>query len=70
MTKKINITKNTFTIHHFDGSWHSDEDYYVERIMKKIKIPGGSYIAKVIGVAKYRGVKTALRETIGWLKRK
>lgn len=70
VTKEINITKNTFTIHHFDGSWHSDEDRYVQRIMKKIKIPGGSYIAKVIGVAKYRGPKTALRETIGWLKRK
>ena len=69
-TKEINITKNTLTIHHFDGSWHSDEDRYVEQLMKKIKIPSGNYIAKVIGVAKYRGFMTALRETLGWLKRK
>ena len=70
-TKEITITKNTLCIHHFDGSWHSNEDLYVQKIQEKIAIiPGSSYISKFIGVMKYRGVKTAFRETTGWIKRR
>ena len=38
--------------------------------MEKVGFSGGSYIAKFIGVFKYRGIVFALRETIGWLKRR
>ncbi|WP_296117107.1 glycosyltransferase family 32 protein [uncultured Eubacterium sp.] len=68
-TKEITITDNTYVIHHFDGSWHSEEDRYVDKLTKKIKVPGGSYLAKIIGVIKYRGIKSAIIESIGWIKR-
>lgn len=67
-TKIITKTKNTLVIHHFDGSWHSDEDRYIERLSRKLKrIPMGSYIAKFRGVIKYRGIKVAVKELCGWL---
>ena len=70
-TREIHITENTLCIHHFDGSWHSEEDRYVERIQKKwAKIPGISYIAKFVGIVKYRGMRNALKEATGWIARR
>ncbi|MDY4077590.1 MAG: glycosyltransferase [Clostridium sp.] len=34
-TEKINITKNTHTIHHFSGSWQSDEQRRIQEKKKK-----------------------------------
>lgn len=28
-TKKLTVTENTYTIHHFDGSWHTPKERYV-----------------------------------------
>lgn len=69
-TKKITITENTYTIHHFDGSWHSQEDLYYEELKKKFKFHGGSYVAKCISVIKFRGLESAIREILGWIKRR
>lgn len=69
-TKEINITRNTYTIHHFDGSWHSKEDIYYEGLKKKLGFPGGSYVAKCISIIKFRGLKPAIKESLGWIKRK
>ncbi len=73
-TMEVNITENTYTIHHFDGSWHSDEDKYAAQKAKQYgrflprSIAG--YLAKIQGIVVYRGVKSALRESIGWIRRK
>lgn len=70
-TGETQLTSNTYTIHHFDGSWFTDEDRYVMRLKRKIEwLPIGSYIAKFIGIVKYRGIKTAISETRAWRKRR
>lgn len=72
-TGVIHLTKNTFCIHHFDGSWLSEEEKYSFRIQKKladvVPISISGYLAKVLGIIKYRGLYSAIQETIGWLKR-
>lgn len=62
-TRKLEITDNTLVIHHFDGSWLSDEQKYVaEKARKLSELLGDkvSYkLAKALGVFKYRGSKGA-----------
>lgn len=70
-TKELLLTSNTYTIHHFDGSWLSEEDIYSEKLKNKlIHIPFGNYIAKFVGIAKFRGFCAALHETKCWIIRK
>ena len=70
-TKEVHITINTYAIHHFDGSWHSEEEHYVARIKKKLgRLPGAGYIAKFVGIIKFRGWRVAIKETKGWFHRK
>lgn len=69
-TREIHITDNTYTIHHFDGSWKSEEEVFLYKLAKTLKkIPMGSYIAKLISVLRYRGMIVAIRESIGWIGR-
>lgn len=69
-TREIHITDNTYTIHHFDGSWKSEEEVFLYELAKTLKkIPMGSYIAKLISVLRYRGMIVAIRESIGWIGR-
>jgi len=35
-TKRLDITKNTFAIHHFDGSWKGKRKKYVDSLFSKI----------------------------------
>lgn len=73
-TKKLTITKNTYTIHHFDGSWLSEEDKIcakLERRYRKImpkRLAG--YLAKFNATVKTRGLKVAMKEFSAWRKRK
>lgn len=73
-TKKINITKNTYTIHHFDGSWKSTEDKYALELCGKFRsfFPKkiASYMGKFVAVLKYRGVLAVIKDTYGWVIRK
>ena len=70
-TREIHITDNTYTIHHFDGSWKSQEELFSCELAKTLKkIPMGSYIAKFISVLRYRGMTVAIRESVGWIVRK
>ena len=72
-TKVINITPNTLTIHHFDGSWVSEEDKYASELSKKLRfIPekARGYIAKFVAIVKYKGIKDAINESRLWLLRK
>lgn len=67
----VTITDNTYTIHHFDGSWLSDESKYELLLKRKYckflpkKMAG--YTAKFNAVVKYRGLKNGLKETTHWL---
>lgn len=73
-TGKIKATINTFTIHHFKGSWLSDEDRYANYLKKKLEMicpkSSASYLAKYMSVVKYHGILHANRKFIGWLYRK
>ena len=67
----IHVTKNTFVIHHFDGSWLSEEDRYIIKLHQKFnKIPAGNYIAEFIMITKYHGLKSALESFFDWVRRK
>lgn len=70
-TREVMITKNTLTIHHFDGSWHSDGDKYFEEMKKKLpfflKNQLGSYFCKFVSLAKYHGFLAAIKRIVGWM---
>nr|WP_314098363.1 glycosyltransferase [uncultured Lachnoanaerobaculum sp.] len=69
-TGEIKITDNTCVIHHFEASWHGEEDIYISKLANKFKIPIWNYIAKFIGITKYQGIKKALCESFQWIKRR
>lgn len=63
-TNKLTLTENTLCIHHFNGSWLSEEARFVAEIRgKMIKVPGRGHFARFIGAVKFRGIKTAIKET-------
>jgi len=69
-TKELLITQNTYTIHHFDGSWLSDEDKTFKVLSNKFKtIPFGSYLAKLFTLCKHRGLSETLHYILSWIKR-
>lgn len=73
MTKEVRLTENTMTIHHFDGSWLSDEDRLCMDLKGRFRfLPGfiRGFGAKFCAVAQYRGVVAAVKETWKWAKRK
>lgn len=65
-TGKINITPNTYTIHHFSGSWHTEEEKSVIRHRQKIKRIFGEKIGNYILSAEWifceKGVKWFLKK--------
>lgn len=73
-TKEIHLTKNSYTIHHFDGSWLGEEEKFVLKTKEKLgsilPIDFSGYCAKFIGAVKYHGFFQAIREFKGWLRRK
>lgn len=73
-TKKLTITENTHTIHHFDGSWLSPEVKYMEilkgKYCKWLPKRVASYLSKFMAVAKFRGIGTAVTELAQWVKKK
>ncbi len=73
-TKVLTITENTHTIHHFDGSWLSDEDKLMgtlrNRLGKHLPRAVASYLARFYSYVKYRGLGGAVKETASWIKRK
>ena len=72
-TFKLNITKNSYTIHHFNGSWLAEEDKYAAVLREKYRkvLPNGiaRCLAKFNAIKKCRGFKAAMKETCKWLKR-
>ena len=66
-TKRLDITDNTYTIHHFDGSWQSPEQHWFnearQRYRKVMPYKLASYLATVIAAVKFRGFKGLLHPT-------
>ena len=73
-TRVTTITQNTYTIHHFDGSWLSDEEKlatkYRAKLYKFLPEKFAGRIAKFFAVFKLRGIMSAINETVDFAKRK
>jgi hypothetical protein len=73
LSGKITRTSNTFTIHHFKGSWLTDRDRYVGKLKLKIGryMPPGltGHLAAYIAACKFNGFFRANIEAIKWLRR-
>lgn len=73
-TRDLQITENTYSIHHYDGSWLTEEEELSINLQGKLKklhlgIAGG-YLAKFSAAVKYRGFFSAIRDLLDWLRRK
>ena len=68
------ITDNTYANHHFEGSWLSEEQRLVNQLKFRYMriMPGfvAGYVAAFCAVKNLRGFREAVRELIGWMKRK
>lgn len=62
ITKEIKITKNTYAIHYYDGSWYSDITEYKAKLRKKYKFLPEKVI-KFLAYTKLRGFRAAIRAT-------
>lgn len=73
-SKKLKITKNTVSIHHFDGSWVPENEKYRHELRAKLykvfpkKL--ASHIARFVTIVKFEGIFCAFRSVGVWLKRK
>lgn len=73
ITQKIIVTKNTYTIHHFNASWVSAEDVYAKKMrlfyskfLPRIIVSG---VARISAMLKYRGFKGMIKGVLEKLKR-
>lgn len=71
-TRITTITENTYTIHHFDGSWLSDEDKLAIELRVKYQkfIPKrlAGRVAAIVAAKRKRGLKAALGDIAKWIK--
>ena len=72
-TGKVNKTENTYTIHHFKGSWLSEESQYAQ-ILKKNLSPYLPYsicghLSAYLAVIKFHGFAEANRQFLAWIKK-
>lgn len=73
-TKVITVTDNTLVIHHFDGSWLSEEKRFAAelrgRYSRLFPIGIAERMAKFIAMSKYNGLGAAIGKTIQWTRKK
>lgn len=71
-TLEMHVTEHTLCIHHFDGSWLTEEDKFciaVKRNMLRFfPAPVSGYAARFISVIKYRGLADAILQSARWLR--
>lgn len=69
-TRKINLTENTYTIHHFAGSWQPEDRKYARALKVKLDryLPPNisNHLGTFIAEAKYHGIRQAINRTIQW----
>jgi len=72
-TGKTSITDNTYSIHHYDGSWLPEENKYYAKLHCKYNkvLPNiiASNLAYFFSALRFRGIKGAVSDTVGWFKR-
>ena len=68
----VHRTENTYTIHHFSGSWLSQELRYKQELKRKFRQIFSDRIASYMGefftLAKFHGLDVAIRKVIKWMK--
>lgn len=73
-TGVIHKTNNTFTIHHFNGSWLSEYDKYNDNMRRKLRNIFPYFlsrkVATYIATVKYSGFINANRKLLSWLLNK
>lgn len=73
-TKELYVTENTYVIHHFDGSWVSDEDKYSMQFAVEYErfFPKGiaGKLGRFKSIKKCRGFRCAIHDTVNWLMKK
>ena len=76
-TGKTELTKNTLTIHHFNGSWRSEQEVYQTELSRKLIdyfpfIPHilQVHIAAFVVETKFNGLIRAICRTATWVKKK
>ena len=68
VTRITRLTENSYTIHHFDGSWKSEEERYAASLKQRCPwIP--LRVAKGIAKIKYVGFKAFIKKTVEWCKK-
>ena len=71
VTWELNVTENTYSIHHYDSSWVSEEKKYAKEFRKKHKhIPRfmALHISGFVAAWKFRGFGAAVKEVTLYLK--
>ena len=76
-TGKLEISDNTLAIHHFNGSWLSDEERYHDELTRRIhkrmpRIPVDliSTACAFVTATKFHGIKVAFGKLGGWIKKR
>jgi len=71
---KINITDDTYSIHHYEGSWTSDEFIYAQKLIAKCRkfMPKrlAGHVGCFLAECKYRGFFGAVKNVFVKIKRK
>ena len=73
-TGKVIRTEHTYTIHHFKGSWLSDEDKKANQLGillgKFMPVSLARNIGKYCAIVECRGFSAATQETLRWIRTK
>ena len=74
-TGKTELTRNPLTIHHFNGSWRSDQEIYQTAISRKMMelFPAFSnkfltHVSAFVAELKFQGIMNAVKRTVKWLR--
>lgn len=61
-TRKLNITKNTYSIHHYDSTWYGNGfSAKIKKILLPIKIRCRILIDKYLGTGAYDKIKSSIK---------
>lgn len=72
-TGEITVTENTYSIHHFAGSWHSpleDEAYKMRKYFSFLPESAKGHLAKLMAIIKLNGFKAAVVDEYKWINKK